>query len=292
MVGIFRSLSAKLFGVCSAPVGASSSSSVIISPGEITPEKHIDKTEEERLILPAYRYKKIVTSLRAELGNLTEIIPGRFYLGCSSFNRGLKTPGVTVFTLDDCVLYEPFHKDFGPLNLAAVHRYSLGVYHHLKSQPTEGIMVHLVSGDPKHRANAAFLAGAFCIVVLKWSLTKVLDNWLSQMLPTLLPYRDAAYGPCTFKLSVADCLDGLYKGVSLGWYDFKSFDLAKYEIYDKLENGDLHWVIPNEFIAFSGPEDNHPPLHMVSLSTAEYANLFHSMVSLSRTVINRVLNLL
>lgn len=296
--GIFRSLSARLFGVCSTP---SNAPTAVIETPEKSDRKGLmhsattssstavskDTDLYDRLVLsPVRRYRKTVASLADELGgsdNLVEIVTGRFYMGFTRSRTGkvLKTPGITVFTVDDCVLYEPFHQDFGPLNLGVVHRYALYMAYHMSPKPEndESIMVHLVSSDQKQKSNAAFLAGSFCIVMLKWSLERVLDTWLGTMLPTLLPYRDAAYGPCTFKLSVADCLDGLAKGCSLGWYDFRSFDLSTYEKYDRLENGDLHWIIPNEFIAFSGPEDTPagPPFHVVSLSTAEYAELFNKM---------------
>ena len=39
----------------------------------------------------------------------------------------------------------------------------------------------------------------------------------------------------------------------LGWFDFKKFDIMEYEHYEKIENGDLNWVIPNKMVAFSSP---------------------------------------
>jgi cell division cycle 14 len=41
--------------------------------------------------------------------------------------------------------------------------------------------------------------------------------------------------------------------VRLGWYSFKDFDPREYEYYEKVENGDLNWVLPGKFIAFMGP---------------------------------------
>lgn len=42
----------------------------------------------------------------------------------------------------------------------------------------------------------------------------------------------------------------------LGWYKLREFDPKEYDYYEKVENGDLNWVIPNKFIAFMGPIDN------------------------------------
>jgi len=39
----------------------------------------------------------------------------------------------------------------------------------------------------------------------------------------------------------------------LKWFDVKTFNLRDYEFYEKVENGDLNWVVPGKFIGFSGP---------------------------------------
>ena len=46
--------------------------------------------------------------------------------------------------------------------------------------------------------------------------------------------------------------------MKLGWYKFKSFDNKEYEYYERMENGDLNWVIPGKFLAFMGPMDEPP----------------------------------
>ena len=34
------------------------------------------------------------------------------------------------------------------------------------------------------------------------------------------------------------------------------FDNKEYEYYEKVENGDLNWIIPGKFVAFMGPIEN------------------------------------
>ena len=60
-----------------------------------------------------------------------------------------------------------------------------------------------------------------------------------------------------YSIKILDCLRGLYYAVKLEWFDFKKFDLTEYEHYEKIENGDLNWIIPNKFIAFSSPYDKN-----------------------------------
>jgi len=50
-------------------------------------------------------------------------------------------------------------------------------------------------------------------------------------------------------------LNGLYFGIKLGWYDYTTFNTKTYEKYEKVENGDMNWIVPNKFLAFAGPAD-------------------------------------
>ena len=74
------------------------------------------------------------------------------------------------------------------------------------------------------------------------------------MTPALAAFRDASYiEHCSYKCTILDCLRGLEYAIRLGWFDVKNFNLRDYEFYERVENGDLNWIVPNKFIAFSGP---------------------------------------
>jgi cell division cycle 14 len=55
------------------------------------------------------------------------------------------------------------------------------------------------------------------------------------------------------KSKILDCLRGLEYAIKIGWYDVKNFNLREYEFYERVENGDMTWTLPNKFISFSGP---------------------------------------
>ncbi|KAJ9598987.1 hypothetical protein L9F63_010581, partial [Diploptera punctata] len=40
-----------------------------------------------------------------------------------------------------------------------------------------------------------------------------------------------------------------------GFFDFNDFDVTEYEKYERIQHGDLNWIIPNKFLAFSGPSN-------------------------------------
>lgn len=110
------------------------------------------------------------------------------------------------------------------------------------------------SEHPHHRTNAAVLLGAWRVLVLGSTAADAFTPFLN-MSPPLLAFRDAAYGVCTFSLSVLDCLRGLEAAVSRGWFDLRTFDVEKYEHDEQLAHGDINWIIPGVFLAFSGPHE-------------------------------------
>lgn len=71
--------------------------------------------------------------------------------------------------------------------------------------------------------------------------------------PPLIPYRDASFGICTYHLEVLDCVRALARAASLDHFNLDTFNADQYAFYDKIEHGDLNWIIPGKFVAFSGP---------------------------------------
>ena len=92
------------------------------------------------------------------------------------------------------------------------------------------------------------------IVILKMTAQQAYDKFKSYT-HLLKPFRDASKGECFYKCTVLHCLKGLEFAVKHNWYDFKKFDVKEYEHYERVENGDLNWIIPEKFIAFMGPVD-------------------------------------
>ena len=66
--------------------------------------------------------------------------------------------------------------------------------------------------------------------------------------------------------------------MKLGWYSFKDFDVQEYEYYEKVENGDLNWIIPGEVLAFMGPSGKSYDRGGMRLHTPEdYSKLFTAL---------------
>lgn len=98
------------------------------------------------------------------------------------------------------------------------------------------------------------------------------------MQPPFNDYRDAGYGPCTYKCTILDCLRGLEYGVKLKWFNIRNFKLRDYEYYERVENGDLNEIIPDKFIAFSGPSNTERDSDGYRTFTPEdYVPIFKNM---------------
>ncbi|KYO20688.1 dual specificity protein phosphatase CDC14A isoform A [Alligator mississippiensis] len=157
------------------------------------------------------------------------------------------------FCIDDELVYENFYADFGPLNLSMVYRYCSKLNKKLKSFTLiRKKIIHYTGFDQKKQANAAFLIGSYAIIYLRESPENVYRLLLSGTI-SYLPFRDASFGTCSFHLTLLDCFHAINKALLHGFLDFNVFDVDEYEHYEKAENGDFNWIIPNKFIAFSGP---------------------------------------
>jgi cell division cycle 14 len=75
------------------------------------------------------------------------------------------------FNVDNDLTYFPFNKDFGPLNLAMVHRFARELARLLRDKNYENNRVfhYCNSEDPAKLVNGAFLMGCFMIITLGMS---------------------------------------------------------------------------------------------------------------------------
>jgi len=40
------------------------------------------------------------------------------------------------------------------------------------------------------------------------------------------------------------------------WFDWNTFDVESYDFFEKVDNGDMNWILPDKFLAFAGPCSN------------------------------------
>lgn len=200
--------------------------------------------------------------------HISEIIKDRLYFATFRVSSKPKsTSQIHYFNIDEELVYENFYADFGPLNLAMLYRYCCKLNKKLKSYSlTKKIIIHYTTTNSKKRVNAAFLIGSYSIIYLKKTSQEALQPLVGGTSPPFIPFRDASYGPSDFDINLSDCLNAVGKALDNGFINFETFDIDEYEYYERVENGDLNWIVPNKFIAFCGPHpkseiENGYPLH-------------------------------
>lgn len=183
-----------------------------------------------------------------------EIIPDKLYW-ISDKGTPINKSNSFFFNVDHDLVYEPFFFDFGPVDIAKTCRFVTEVTHLLKcSQFADSKLYHHTSMDTAKRANAAFLMGAFQVIVLHRTAEEAWKPF-NNIKPALPAFRDAYNGECDYKCTILDCLKGLEYAINLGWFNIRTFDLKSYEHYEKVEKGDLTWIIPGKLLAFSSPSN-------------------------------------
>ncbi len=65
--------------------------------------------------------------------------------------------------------------------------------------------------------------------------------------------------------------------MKLGWYNPTEFNLSEYQYYERVENGDLNWIIPGKFVAFSTPVDSTSPAQDFSFTPDYYVPIFKKL---------------
>ncbi|XP_052012539.1 dual specificity protein phosphatase CDC14B isoform X2 [Apodemus sylvaticus] len=169
------------------------------------------------------------------------------------YSRPKSASNEHYFSIDNELEYENFYADFGPLNLAMVYRYCCKINKKLKSiTMLRKKIIHFTGTDQRKQANAAFLIGCYMVIYLGRTPEDAYRTLIFGD-TAYIPFRDAAYGSCSFYITLLDCFHAVKKAMQYGFFNFNSFNLDEYEHYEKAENGDFNWIIPERFLAFCGP---------------------------------------
>ncbi|OAA48693.1 tyrosine-protein phosphatase CDC14 [Metarhizium rileyi] len=221
------------------------------------------------------------------MGQIIEYIPDRLYLGAyvhpPSSNtlfpgseppvalrkRSHRTldhvssgrPAPCYFTIDDTLLYNAFHHDFGPLHIGHLYRFAIRFHDILGAKENKDRpVVFWSAADPRSRANAACMLACYMVLIQNWPPHLALAP-IAQVDPPLMPFRDAGYSQADYGISVQDVVYGVWKAKEEKCIDLDNFDLEMYERFERVEHGDFNWITPH-FLAFASPQ--HAPVAKIS----------------------------
>ncbi|XP_075985459.1 uncharacterized protein LOC142982704 isoform X2 [Anticarsia gemmatalis] len=195
---------------------------------------------------------------------MAEYIKNVLYFATVRQGKSLKNTADThYFCIDNDLVYENYYSDFGPLNLGCVYRYCRILNEKINLYLNKQTIVHYTSIDPKKKANSAFLLGCYGVLYLSLTPRDALKPLLAHG-QNYRPFQDATQGDSAYTISLIDCLHAIKKARELGFFNFQDFNYEEYEKLDKIQGGDLNWIVPGKFLAFIGPVDYsvslyHPP---------------------------------
>jgi len=206
-----------------------------------------------------------------------EIIKDKLFW-LSDKNPPKNQPNAFFFNIDHDLVYEPFFADFGPLNLGMLYRFVIELDKLVSdAKYSKSKFYHHTSMDTAKRANSAYLMGAYQVLVLNKTAEEAWEPF-ANLQPGFTEFRDASYTHCTYKCTILHCLRGLEYAIKLKWFDMKTFNLREYEYYEKVDNGDLNWIIPGKFVAFSGPSNqNKDPDGYRRFTPEDYVPIFKKL---------------
>uniref|UniRef100_A0A8R1TKP8 protein-tyrosine-phosphatase n=1 Tax=Onchocerca volvulus TaxID=6282 RepID=A0A8R1TKP8_ONCVO len=187
-------------------------------------------------------------------GRVAEIIPKKLFF-CAFRNPPKSTRAIDYYYVDDEVHYDSFYSDFGPLNLSVLYRFCQNLTERLEELDGEKFVVVCCGPADECRVNTAYLVGSYAILYLGMTAEIAYLRMHKAEPNGFIGFRDAAMGPATYRLHLHNVLRSIEKAVKFGWLAFDSFDPDEYEYYEKVENGDLNWIIPSKILSFCGPHN-------------------------------------
>ncbi|KAL8983630.1 MAG: hypothetical protein Q9205_002190, partial [Flavoplaca limonia] len=191
-------------------------------------------------------------------------------VSAASVATGPKKHPPAYFTVDDELLYNRFHADFGPLHIGHLYRFAVQLHDMLGDPDNEDRGVVFWSRpDARSRANAACLLACYMIVIQSWPPHLALAPLAQQELP-LMPFRDAGYSQADYEITVQDIVYGVWKAKEENLCGFQKFNLNEYERYERVDQGDFNWITPN-FVALASPQ--HQPVDVIPTSSPLWATL-------------------
>jgi cell division cycle 14 len=225
----------------------------------------------------------------ADLKAALEVLPGRlWYVVVRTIPHARE--GIVFVDAETPYFHYPFFSDFGPYSLGNLARFSAVLHAALHDAEHAGKRVYAFSGPHVHRrANAVYLLAAYTLLHAGRSAEEAFRPF-SRIRPALPPWHDATPGLDTFHLTTQDVLRGICRARDCGFFPSllpitgggaasggangavaggaaspagaasqsaaaPALDVAEYEHFEKVENGDLNWVVDGRFLAFAGPHD-------------------------------------
>ena len=165
-------------------------------------------------------------------------------------NKPKSNKDITYFSIENepYFEYKNFFDDFGPPSLLQIYSFNKMIEEYFKNN--NNILHFYCSEKQNIISNSILLICTYRLIQLNLTAEESFKPFKSL---NLKPFRDASTLPSTFNLTIYDCLKGLENAIKLNWFNYLNFNSELWEYYEKIENGDMNWLIPNKLLAFASP---------------------------------------
>ncbi|KAI9759534.1 MAG: hypothetical protein M4579_002293 [Chaenotheca gracillima] len=199
-----------------------------------------------------------------------------------SASRGPKVHPPVYFSMDDSLLYNAFHHDFGPLHIGHLYRFAVYLHDLLGNPENEGRgVVFWSKADSRSRANAACILACYMVLIQSWPPHLALAP-IAQADPPFMPFRDAGYSQADYVINIQDVVYGVWRAKEEQLCELQHFSIEEYEKYERVDMGDFNWLTPS-FLAFASPQ--HAPVQAIAQSSAEFDELPKTVSALTHAKI-------
>jgi len=153
------------------------------------------------------------------------------------------------FSIDENLLYNAFHADFGPLHIGHLYRFAVQLHDvlgdpannergvvfwskadsrstthfHFPNCPRRNILIDMFLAG---RANAACILACYMVMIQSWPPHLALAP-IAQADPPLMPFRDAGYSQADYVIGVQDVVYGVWKAKEEGLCGLRDFSLEE-----------------------------------------------------------------
>ena len=136
-------------------------------------------------------------------------------------------PSPIYFTVDDTLLYNAFHADFGPLHIGHLYRFAVQFHEILGDTANKDrAVVFWSKADARSRANSVCLVACYMVLIQSWPPHLALAP-IAQADPPYMPFRDAGYSQADFILNIQDVVYGVWKAKEENLLGLRDFNLEE-----------------------------------------------------------------
>lgn len=150
---------------------------------------------------------------------------------------------------DERFIYYPFEKETGPPSLSQIHMF-VQFIDEMTEQSDSPLLLFTI--DSNQISNHILYLTAYRMIHMKMTPQKAYSPF-SKLAHQIQPYYDSSSKTHPFPVPIIECAKGVWKAIELNWYSYSSFDVEETRRLERVDEGDMNWLIPGKLLGFASP---------------------------------------